>query len=614
MIMKRFFLFCCCFSFYHALAQTQLFLNPTQSSYQLAPYTDLFEDTNRILTFNDIIKNTSTNFRPVNDVDVNIGFSTSNLWLRFALISPKAQTYYLDLHDCLLDQVELHQIDEKGHHLRLTTGDAFPFYKRPVHNLNFTLVIPLKAHQRSVFYLRVSSRDAMQLTMVLKTQHDFLVSSTRQYLLLGLYFGASILVMIYNILLFWLVRDKNYLYYFSFLLPFFISNLSVEGLSFQYLWPNWPCVANMANTFFTGVASATGIWFAIHFLNLRHYLSRGLPIYYSFMGIGAGISLLSCFFYTVALNQFTAFYLIIACALLLCTSLYVINQGFQPGKYYLIGWGVFFLFSTLFMLRNATLIPSDYMITTHGYQVAFLLQQIIFTYGIGYNMRQYKREKELTQKQLYQQLLENERTRSRIARDLHDDIGSTLSSILILSGISLGQAIQNNLTAAQLLTRIHHSTRNMLDRMKDIVWATRSDHDALSCLATRMREFAVSILEATNIQFSLLFDDTLHSCRLPVQANYDLYVVFKEAINNIAKHAEATAVVVEVRAHPQGLLLKIQDNGKGFDTSQTKGGNGVGNIEKRAHYLGGKVCFNSQPGKGTEIVLTIPLQYDHMIV
>ncbi|WP_022824388.1 sensor histidine kinase [Hymenobacter norwichensis] len=208
------------------------------------------------------------------------------------------------------------------------------------------------------------------------------------------------------------------------------------------------------------------------------------------------------------------------------------------------------------------------------------------------------------------QLLALERVRHGIARDLHDDMGSTLSSISILSQIARTHQQQHRPDqAAVLLDQIGDSSRRMLDAMDDIVWAINPDHDALEDVTARMRSFASEVLEARGIDFTFRVEPSVQGQKLGMQARREFFLLFKEAINNLAKYARCQHASILLAYQHGHLHLTVQDDGIGFDPANPAqgGGNGLANMRSRAAALHGQLTLDTAPGHGTTLHLKVPL-------
>ncbi|OOQ59551.1 ligand-binding sensor domain-containing protein [Mucilaginibacter pedocola] len=206
-----------------------------------------------------------------------------------------------------------------------------------------------------------------------------------------------------------------------------------------------------------------------------------------------------------------------------------------------------------------------------------------------------------------EQLLKLERVRNKIATDLHDDIGSALSSISIFSEVADQQLKQQAPPekTREVIGHISFHSRAMLDAMDDIVWAVNPRNDHFDDLSVRMREFAIPLLELRGMKFEFNFEDGLQDTRISMEARKNIYLIFKECINNILKHAGAKAISVNVSRVTDGYEFVVADNGKGFDVTAPTSRNGLKNLQKRAAEIGGTVEVISKPGKGTAITLKV---------
>ncbi len=221
-----------------------------------------------------------------------------------------------------------------------------------------------------------------------------------------------------------------------------------------------------------------------------------------------------------------------------------------------------------------------------------LLESLCFALGLGYKTKVLEIEKR-------EAVLEQERHRLRIARDLHDEMGSTLSSISILSEAAL-RGLQADIDRARFST-IGNRARQMMETMSDIVWSVNPQNDSMENVLQRMKEFAVEILEPQEIALHFEANETVKNLNLPMEQRKDFYLLFKEAVNNAAKYSDASDLWVTVQTDGGGLSLEVRDNGKGFDPAQVKRGNGLWNMERRAERMGGKFELESGVGEGTTV-------------
>ncbi|WP_346316594.1 ATP-binding protein [Chitinophaga sp. YIM B06452] len=205
------------------------------------------------------------------------------------------------------------------------------------------------------------------------------------------------------------------------------------------------------------------------------------------------------------------------------------------------------------------------------------------------------------------QLLATEKVRRRIARDLHDDIGSTLTSINIMSSMAQRTAVQLDLAKTQdFLVKIGESTTRMMESMDDIVWSINPLNDSTPRVIARMREFTTGLLEARQIGLTFSIDEKIYSRKLKLESRHDFFMIYKEAITNIAKYARCTFVDVRIQLRKGRLVLRVQDDGAGFNVNEAGEGDGLMNMQRRAYRMNGQLSIQSQIGKGTVITLMFP--------
>ncbi|HXF99335.1 MAG TPA: two-component regulator propeller domain-containing protein [Bacteroidota bacterium] len=204
--------------------------------------------------------------------------------------------------------------------------------------------------------------------------------------------------------------------------------------------------------------------------------------------------------------------------------------------------------------------------------------------------------------------MEREHTRDRIARDLHDDVASTLGSVVIYSE-SLKRRLPQHGEASELAGRISALSQEAQDAIGDIVWSTAPQHDTLEELLTRMKDITASVCTARNIMYTIAVDSDIPAVRLRDDVRRNLFLIFKESMNNIIKHSGASTVQLQAEYRDAVLHLVIRDNGKGFDTTaESQRNHGLRNMHKRAEQVGGQFSITSKMGEGTlvEVFCRIP--------
>jgi signal transduction histidine kinase len=204
------------------------------------------------------------------------------------------------------------------------------------------------------------------------------------------------------------------------------------------------------------------------------------------------------------------------------------------------------------------------------------------------------------------QVIKVERIRNSISADLHDDIGATLSNVNILTTL-VRQRLPNDVDVLPLLKRIEEEISSSSESLDDIIWSVNPQNDSMERVLSRMRQFANEVFEAKGIEGRLDFDKNLTSLSLPMEKRRDFYLIYKEAVNNLAKYAQCKNAKINLTESEGKLILVIQDDGVGFDPLSIKQGNGQKTMRQRADRLHAALLIESILGEGTRIELTMPL-------
>lgn len=261
-------------------------------------------------------------------------------------------------------------------------------------------------------------------------------------------------------------------------------------------------------------------------------------------------------------------------------------------------------FVTLWLGYNKPINYDDHMIAL---QIGALVEMVFLNAGLVYKSRMLQQQTMSSQKQLIERYAENNELlmrlnniRDRISRDLHDDVGATLSSIKAYSEIL--KANPKNPLIADLISS---NSTEMIESIEIIAWSANSTHDRFRSLKNMMQKFAVPLCHAKNIDFDISSSTVDDEMQIQGEIRQNLFLIFKEAINNMIKYAAATSCTVSISNHSDTFLMEIADNGIGYDGLVKGSGNGLLNMQKRAGEINGKLTIENNPGKGMVLKLSI---------
>jgi len=257
-------------------------------------------------------------------------------------------------------------------------------------------------------------------------------------------------------------------------------------------------------------------------------------------------------------------------------------------------------------IRDLKIKEQNFLITKKNHQMTAFLLLIIGLFIIAYFWNKSEKLKSiLVSEKIIRETEEYERL--RIAKDIHDDLGSGLTKINFLSEIILQKTehlpeIRNNSEA------VKETAKKMIENMRDLIWALNPDNTTIANLLARMREYSTDYLEDYPIEIKNYFPENLPQTAITKEAHRELFMVVKESLNNIAKHAKATKVFFTAKIDLDYLNLSIRDNGVGFNVNTDKKGNGLRNMQSRLESIDGICTIISNNANGTEINVSVPLQ------
>jgi signal transduction histidine kinase len=228
--------------------------------------------------------------------------------------------------------------------------------------------------------------------------------------------------------------------------------------------------------------------------------------------------------------------------------------------------------------------------------VWFKILVSLFIAGILYVFYQYR----------ISQLLHLQQVRNSISADLHDELGSTLSGISIMGSL-VKKEISDQPTSSALVERIMEDVRQISGSLDDIVWNISPKNDSLSSLIARMTRYASELFEAKQIAFKFDVPEQLEDIKLSMEQRRNIYLIFKESVNNLVKYSKCTQAFVSIRMDKRSIVMMVKDNGVGFNPNASTDRNGIRNLKARAHSLRGVLDIQSSQDQGTSITLEFPV-------
>jgi signal transduction histidine kinase len=434
--------------------------------------------------------------------------------------------------------------------------------------------------------------------------------------------GGILVLGMFNFVQYFTTRKPEYFFYGSYALAMFLNiergcewgfNLRIISQFIPSYFFTWATVLNVLSGIFY-------LLFTRYYLDLAKKSAANRVIQIALWILVSGFLLLSSILLFEVIDNrvliiFRTFSLLpTLCSLILFVTVFVSHRNSSPLLFYyyigflflLIGVGI-----NVYINNFARHLMSEKLPAILLVEIGMLLEMILFALGLGYKARLHEKQKTEVEVENLKLLHQNEinllEIRSRLSRDLHDDIGSTLSSINILSRTAQSNLNQTNLDKTKAaLEKINDRSQRLLDNMSDIVWNINPDNDTIEEVINRIREYATTVLEAKKIDCVFDFSEQSVNRKLSVEVKSNMHLIFKEAVNNIAKYSGCTKAVFTLFFSENDIHLCINDNGVGFDEKEVKHRGGLVNMRSRAAEMNAHISIHAAIGKGTTIELIIP--------
>ena len=362
-------------------------LSPNQGEYLLTPYTEYLEDPSNQLDLHDLLSPQSNQLWQSNTESsetINFGYTSSTYWVRFNVTNPNDthDERFLEIAYAVLDHVNLYLLIDDAAPEKITLGDKLPFHTRPLDHRNFIVPVKWQPNQTIGFYLQVTTSSSMQIPLTLWKTKSFIEGTQRELLGLGIYYGTMFVMVLYNLFVFLSVRESNYLYYVCFVASSALFLASLNGISFQYLWPNATSWNDQAIIVFLLGILLFGSLFTRDFLQLQ--VTK--PILCKFTNLLC-ILALACIVLTAFLPYSTMIVTSIALSIVaICAAISAGTmrwaEGDSSAKYYTVAWFSLLIGGIILAFNKLNLLPRNF-ITENATQIGSALEVILLSFALA---------------------------------------------------------------------------------------------------------------------------------------------------------------------------------------------------------------------------------------
>jgi len=357
------------------------------------------------LRFGDVLR--SNQFRPSGADVPNIGLSPNSVWFKFTISNPTDnQNFLLEIAYPLLDEVDFFVPDSARRYKRITTGESVSFSNRLYKNPNYIFDLNIPKNQSVTYYLKIKSTKQIILPITVNQSTALWQNISLENMISGIYLGVVLIMVLYNLFIFFSVEDRSYLYYVLYVLFAGLTQIGIKGYNFQYLWPNRPQFELKSVILFASVSSISALLFTKKFLDTR----RNRPKSDLALNILIGLFFIALLL-TVVGKIMSGFQVMQLSTTLLTIVVLVIScilmiRGSAPAKYFFIAWSVLLTGAIVFLLKDYGILPYN-TLTSYAMQFASAVEMSLLSFGLANRINILKREKEASQAEALKQAMEN---------------------------------------------------------------------------------------------------------------------------------------------------------------------------------------------------------------
>jgi diguanylate cyclase (GGDEF)-like protein len=314
-------------------------------------------------------------------------------WTRVDVINQREDIgeWLLELQYPMLDSIQIFVAYADGRIETAASGDTLPFASRAVKHRFPMFKVSLPRGQVVSIYLRAHSSGAVQLPLRLQSPADLLARDHDEQFVLGIYYGILIAMFLYNTMLYLSVRDRNYLYYVVYIFSWTVMQLCINGLAFEYLWPESPQWANTAILVILGLVICSTAQFASSFLELQRRMPMLAKVFKAFLVLGAVLMLASALFDYGTLIKLGQVLALAECIAAFAAGCACLRHGGRQSRYFMLAWTMLLVGAMLYLLQNSGYIATIFL-TEYGLQIGSAVEVLLFSFALAHRMKQLQDE------------------------------------------------------------------------------------------------------------------------------------------------------------------------------------------------------------------------------
>jgi two-component system, NtrC family, sensor kinase len=326
----------------------------------------------------------------------NLGVSSNTYWLRFKIKNEtKEEMLLLEFSQPFTNQAHLFCFNSGSLSVQIS-GDDYPFSYRRYEHPNMVYLLPIKSNEVKEFFMKIKSNEQILLPLTLGTRHTIIKGLHLRDLIFGIYAGIMIVMILYNLFIYFFAKENIYLRYVFYTIFIFLTQASILGYPNEFIWPNSPYMANIAIDFFSCCVGITSLWFLRPFLHTKEYVPRLNKVSYFITGMYLFGLLVTFSGYMNAAYLIIQANAVIVATYMLVVALVISRTGFKPAIFFLVAWSSMLVGIIIFVMKDFGFLPTNFF-TSYTMPIGSALETVLLAIALADKINSLKKEKEQSQ-------------------------------------------------------------------------------------------------------------------------------------------------------------------------------------------------------------------------